>query len=126
MFDQGLLERCRRARIRCSDLNAPKEPAMYVCRVSILMACVLGVTIGRQAHGGQSGRGNAAADIPILPYRLVEWPTPPNSAAGVPAGPWNFIQVASVAVTARGTILVLHRGAHPIMEFEGNGKFVRS
>src|SRR2546428_3668035 len=58
-------------------------------------------------------------------YKLVEWPTPPMSAAGVP-GAWNFIQVASVAITPRGTILVLHRGAHPIMEFESNGKFVRS
>lgn len=99
---------------------------MHVCSASLLVVCVLGITMGQQAHGGQSGRGNAAADIPNLPYKLVEWPTPPISAAGVPAGPWNFIQVASVAVTARGSILVLHRGAHPIMEFESNGKFVRS
>jgi len=55
----------------------------------------------------------------------VEWPAPPTSAAGVP-GAWNFIQVASVAVTARGTILVLHRGAHPIIEFETGGALVRS
>jgi hypothetical protein len=80
---------------------------------------------GRPAVGGQTGRGSAAADFPSLPYKLVEWPTPPTSAAGVP-GLWNFIQVASVAVTARGTILVLHRGAHPIMEFESSGKLVRS
>ena len=49
------------------------------------------------ALGGQSGRGNAAADMPTLPYKLVEWPTPPKSAAGVPGG-WNFIQVASVEI----------------------------
>src|SRR6266850_3400354 len=67
----------------------------------------------------------AAAEGPTLPYKLVQWPTPPTSAAGVPS-PWNFIQVASVAVTPRGTILVLHRGAHPIMEFESSGKFIRS
>jgi DNA-binding beta-propeller fold protein YncE len=67
----------------------------------------------------------AAVDTPILPYKLVEWPALLNSAAGVPAL-WNFIQVASVAVTARGSVLVLHRGAHPIMEFDTNGKFVRS
>jgi hypothetical protein len=73
----------------------------------------------------QGGRGNADAEIPILPYKLVDWPTPPTSAAGVP-GTWNFIQVASVAITTRGSILVLHRGAHPMMEFESNGKFVRS
>jgi DNA-binding beta-propeller fold protein YncE len=99
---------------------------MHVCRVSVLVVGVLGVSLGQPANGGQTGRGNAAADIPILPYKLVEWPTLPTSAAGVPAGPWNFIQVSSVAVTPRGSILVLHRGAHPIMEFESNGTFVRS
>jgi len=60
-----------------------------------------------------------------LPYKLVEWPAPPTSAAGVPSA-WNFIQVASVAITPRGTILVLHRGAHPLMEFDSSGTFVRS
>jgi DNA-binding beta-propeller fold protein YncE len=60
-----------------------------------------------------------------LPNKPVEWPTPPTSAAGVPSA-WNFIQVASVAVTPRGTVLVLHRGAHPLMEFDSRGTFVRS
>jgi DNA-binding beta-propeller fold protein YncE len=60
-----------------------------------------------------------------LPYKPVEWPAPPTSAAGVPSA-WNFIQVASVAITPRGTILVLHRGAHPLMEFDSSGTFVRS
>lgn len=69
--------------------------------------------------------GSSAAEVPDLPYKLVEWPAPPTSAAGVP-GAWNFIQVASVAITPRGTILVLHRGAHPIMEFDGSGKLLRS
>ena len=87
-------------------------------RVNSLAACVLAVIMGPHARGDQRGRGNAAADLPALPYKLVEWPTLPISAAGVPAGPWNFIQVASVAVTPRGTILVLHRGAHPLLEFE--------
>src|SRR5262245_6342035 len=74
----------------------------------------------------QAGRGSAAPTvIADLPYRLLEWPTPPTSAAGVP-GAWNFIQVASVAITPRGTILVLHRGAHPIMEFDSGGKLLRS
>jgi DNA-binding beta-propeller fold protein YncE len=61
----------------------------------------------------------------VLPYKLVEWPTPPTSAAGVP-GAWNLIQAASVAVTPQGTILVLHRGAHPILEFRSDGTLVRS
>ncbi len=78
---------------------------------------------GQANEGGQSGRGTA--DVPTLPYKLVDWPTPPTSAAGVP-GAWNFIQVASVAITPRGSILVFHRGAHPLMEFDAGGKFVRS
>jgi streptogramin lyase len=76
------------------------------------------------SQAGQSPN-QQAADIPNLPYKLVEWPTPPTSAAGVP-GAWNFIQVASVAVTSRASILVLHRGAHPVMEFDSSGKFLRS
>src|SRR4051794_15809084 len=74
--------------------------------------------------GAQSGRSNAG-DVPRLPYKLVDWPTRLTSAAGAPAD-WNFIQVASVAVTPRGTILVLHRGAHPLIEFDSTGTFVRS
>src|SRR5712692_74027 len=76
-------------------------------------------------HAGQGGGGGTVTEIPTLPYKLVEWPTPPISAAGAP-GVWNFIQVSSVAITPRGTILVLHRGAHPILEFESSGTFVRS
>src|SRR5262245_11299055 len=68
---------------------------------------------------------NTTADIPILPYKLVEWPTPPTTAAGVP-GAWNFIQVASVAVVQNGHVLVLHRGAHALLEFAADGRFVRS
>lgn len=74
----------------------------------------------------RTGADARTADVAALPYKLVDWPTLPVSAAGVPVGPWNFIQVASVAVSTRGTVLVLHRGAHPIMEFEGSGKFIRS
>jgi DNA-binding beta-propeller fold protein YncE len=98
---------------------------MQVCRMTLLVVCALGVSTSQRASGDQVGRGDVAAEIPSLPYKLVEWPTPPISAAGVP-GAWNFIQVSSVAITARGTVLVLHRGAHPIMEFDSNGRFVRS
>jgi len=56
---------------------------------------------------------------------LVEWPAPATSVAGFPM-PWNLIQASSVAVTTKGTVLVLHRGAHPLLEFEPNGKFIRS
>ena len=75
----------------------------------LLLVCSWLVTISAVSIG-QSPRGNSTGpEIPTLPYKLVEWPTAPISAAGVP-GAWNFIQVASVAMTARGTILVLHRG----------------
>lgn len=69
---------------------------------------------------GQTG------DAPTLDYQAVEeWPLPSTSAIGAP-GPWNFGQVSGVAVNTNGNVLVLHRGAHPILEFESNGKFVRS
>ena len=65
-------------------------------------------------------------DAPTLGYRAVEeWPLPSTSAVGAP-GPWNFGQVSGVAINTNGNVLVLHRGAHPILEFESNGKFVRS
>src|SRR5260370_40944078 len=60
-------------------------------------------------------------------YELVpDWPTEARTAAGTPAGPWNLIQAPGVAVDSRGHVLVLHRGAHAILEFESGGKFVRS
>ena len=79
------------------------------------------------AFGQPAGTPKLGADAPAMGYRQVpEWPTQVLNAAGTPGGPWNFIQVSSVAVDAQGHILVLHRGAQPIMEFESNGKFVRS
>jgi len=50
---------------------------------------------------------------------------PPRNAAGS-AGVWNLIQVSSVAIDSRGRVLVLHRGAHPVLEFDSAGKFLRS
>src|ERR1051326_7095180 len=77
-----------------------------------------------------SQRGNAprlGPDAPSMGYKEVpEWPMEVPNAAGTPAGSWNFIQVSGVAVTDDGHVLVLHRGAHPILEFESSGKFVRS
>ena len=58
-------------------------------------------------------------------YKLVEWPAPPKSAAGFDAA-WNFIQVSSVAIGPKGTVLVLHRGAHPLLEFDTAGKLIKS
>jgi DNA-binding beta-propeller fold protein YncE len=86
---------------------------------------VAAVQSASSLQGQQAAQPDRNANVPRLPYKLVDWPAPPTMAAGVP-GAWNFIQVASVAVSARGSILVLHRGAHPVMEFEPGGTFIRS
>ncbi len=91
----------------------------------LLLVCSWLVMINAVSIGQTPRDNNTGPEIPTLPYKVVEWPAPPTSAAGLP-GAWNFIQAASVAATPRGSILVLHRGAHPIIEFESSGKFVRS
>ena len=58
-------------------------------------------------------------------YKEVEWPTPAKTMIGTPS-PWYFGEVVAVATTKSGNILVLHRGAHPIMEFDADGTFLRS
>ena len=58
-------------------------------------------------------------------YHEAEWPLPATTSAGTPA-PWHFGEVVAVATTAGGNILVLHRGAQPVMEFDVTGKFLRS
>jgi DNA-binding beta-propeller fold protein YncE len=87
---------------------------------SIALSLVMAVS-SIDTAGGQAGN----ASVPILPHKLLEWPVPAMSAAGFPMA-WNLIQASSVAISSRGTVIVLHRGAHPILEFEANGKFVRS
>jgi len=75
---------------------------------------------------GQQGRPRLGVNAPTLDYKEVpDWPRPMLNAAGTPA-PWNFIQVSGVAVDSRSHILVLHRGAQPLMEFDSNGTFLRS
>lgn len=77
----------------------------------IILACVVGMN-----YPGVGAQG---------PYKSVEWPMPATSAAGF-AAPWNLIQASSVAIGPRGTILVFHRGAHPVLEFDSAGTFIRS
>ena len=90
-------------------------------RISLIVLAF--VTVGVAAGQTQSKPGGGAADP--SGYKLVEFPAPATNAAGFPA-PWNLIQASSVAVTAKGTVLVLHRGAHPLLEFDTSGKFLRS
>lgn len=58
-------------------------------------------------------------------FREECWPSPAESAAGTPA-PWHFGEVVAVSTLSTGNILVLHRGAHPILEFTVEGGFVRA
>jgi DNA-binding beta-propeller fold protein YncE len=61
----------------------------------------------------------AQAEFPALPHRVdPDWPR-------LPAG-WTFQETPGVAVDAREHVYVLHRGEHPIIEFDRDGKFVRS
>jgi DNA-binding beta-propeller fold protein YncE len=90
-----------------------------------MLTLIAALVVAIAAAASAQAPSGPAANAPVLPHKLVEWPVPPTSAAGVP-GAWNFIQVASVAITPRGTVLVLHRGAHPVMEFDSAGKLLRT
>ena len=90
-------------------------------------ASLLGFTLSVLAWGQQGGSVRLGPNAPAMGYvEVADWPAQVMNAAGTLAGPWNFIQVSGVAIDGRGHVLVLHRGAHPILEFESNGKFVRS
>jgi len=95
---------------------------MCFLRLALLVCSFLAVLLSQKAPE----RDKAASPGSNNYNLLAEWPIQAKSAAGTPAGPWNFIQVTAVAIDRRGHVLVLHRGAHPIMEFESSGKFVRS
>lgn len=97
---------------------------MRFSHLGLLVVGLVVLGISDDIRGAQD-RAGGAPPAPPLPYKLVEWPAPATSAAGF-AAPWNLIQASSVAVTAKGTVLVLHRGAHPILEFDSSGKLIRS
>ena len=80
--------------------------------ISLLLCFVLVLPVGRQASA-------QVVDYTEAP----DWPNPATTAAGTPAA-WNFGQVSAVATSADGYVVVLHRGAQPIMLFDGGGRFV--
>ncbi len=99
--------------------------AMVFGWLSLLVWGLPRLAVGQQ--GAAPGLGSQEQGSQEMAYQEVTpWPTPAITAAGTPAGPWNFGQVAAVATTKSGNILVLHSGAHPIMEFSSGGTFVRS
>ena len=69
--------------------------------------------------------GAAAAASSQPAYREVEWPMPATTAVGSPS-PWHWGEVVGAATTLRGTVVVLHRGAAPILEFAASGEFRRA
>jgi len=94
---------------------------MHIHRLALLVSSVLGLLYSQQGSAPAPG-----FEAPDLGYKLLpDWPNPPRNAAGS-FGVWNLIQVASVAVDSRRRVLVLHRGAHPALEFDAAGKFLRS
>ena len=88
--------------------------------INLLGFGCIGIALCQQSNVPRLGAG-----APTLGYKEVpDWPIQMPNAAGTPA-PWNFIQVSGVAVDSRGHVLVLHRGAQPLLDFESNGKLVR-
>jgi len=91
-------------------------------RLVLLLLAVCSLALAQPAGAPKLG-----ASAPDMGYKEVpDWPIPVLNAAGTPGGPWNFIQVSGIAINSNGNILVLHRGAHPIMEFDPAGKYIRS
>src|SRR5437868_13884516 len=62
---------------------------------------------------------HAEEPIPKLNYEAVP------DFFQLPAGE-HFVEVAGVAVNSKGHIYVFHRGKHPLVEFDTNGKYLRS
>ena len=63
--------------------------------------------------------GAAASDFPDLGYEPVPdiFKLPPGI---------NFGACSSVALNSKGHIFVFNRGKHVLMEFDGDGKYIRS
>jgi hypothetical protein len=79
----------------------------------------------RGGRAGRGGRGGGAARRelkrvagPELGYVAVENPLhlPPNM---------TLASVADVAVNSKGHVFVFHRAPTPLLEFDGNGAFIR-
>ena len=77
----------------------------------LILAVVLSVTLAFPCR--------AEEQIPKLSYEAVPdfFQLPPSE---------HFVEVAGVAVNSKGHIYVFHRGKHPLMEFDANGKYLRS
>ena len=63
----------------------------------------------------------AAASVEVPPLDYVAVPDDFKLPAGM-----TFGSTSGVAVNSKGNILVLSRGPHPLMEFDGTGQYIRS
>jgi len=92
---------------------------MRIRRLAAFLLVTLHVPLAATAQPAQQ------PDIPVVHYKAVpEWPKPLLGDKRLPAGPWNYIQVTSVAVKKDGNVLVMHRGDDPILEYKPNGDLV--
>jgi 6-bladed beta-propeller len=93
------------------------EDDMRIFRLATLLLCTI--------PGAALSQTAAKPDAPVIHYKSIDaWPTPLKGDKGLPAGPWNYIQVTSVAVKKDGNILVLHRGDDPVLEYRPDGTLV--
>jgi DNA-binding beta-propeller fold protein YncE len=91
---------------------------MRIFRLAGLLLC----TVSTAAFGQPASQ---PPDAPVIHYKHVDaWPTPLKGDKDLPAGPWNYIQVTSVAVAKNGNVLVMHRGDDPILEYKPGGTLV--
>jgi len=79
------------------------------CLRLLLLVLLSGAAIGQ----------NLAPTTANLPYEAVPdfFQLPPGE---------NFVESACIAINSKGHIYVFHRGKHPLMEFDANGKFLRN
>ena len=98
---------------------------MRIRRVNLVALTSMVLALAYLGNAQQKDTPRLGTSAPTMGYKEVpNWPTPFVNAAGTPA-PWNFIQVSGVAVDSRGHVLVLHRGAQPLLDFESSGKLVK-
>ena len=96
-----------------------RRSVSVLCGFGLIAVAVLSSTVLVPVAGQRSNEPDSEYT------EILAWPRPATSAAGTSA-PWHFGQVVAVATTAAGDLLVLHRGAHPIMVFDTDGRIVRS
>ena len=71
------------------------------------------------------GTGQQVGGLVVEYDEAPSWPLPAITDSGTSTS-WNFGQVAAVATNVDGDIVVLHRGADPVMVFDTDGRFIRS